>query len=447
MPLGNRRVNRKRLLNILRVVISVGLIIFVCRNIRLSDTLVRTDGTEFTGRLVVTGPDRFVIDTPDHGRVTLAESELRHSESEGTPHLSGVLRGIITVFRDIDLAWYLPAFLCLGLVPALGALRFQLLLGVQGIALRVGRVFQLTFIGNIFNNFMLGLTGGDLVKADYVARETQKRTEAVITVFLDRIVGLIGLAVLAAAMIAVNFGDPKFRIVAVYVWAFLAMACLLVLVLYSRRLRRNLHYTLLAAAGLGAGVVLGWRVCAKGWDTVSQEVYLFLGVVALFALFALLGGMRRLRLERLRERLAGSKLVRETDQTFHVLSQHPGESVMALFMSFVNHFATIVAIFCLARSLGIEVQFHYFLVFIPVIVMIAAIPVSMAGWGVQEAVFQMFFGSVGVSATEAITLSFVYRISYGLLWSLPGGVFLMWRKDRPSAHDVEEAMTGGNGTT
>ena len=120
---------------------------------------------------------------------------------------------------------------------------------------------------------------------------------------------------------------------------------------------------------------------------------------------------------------------------------------MALFMSFVNHFATIVAIFCLARSLGIEVQFHYFLVFIPVIVMIAAIPVSMAGWGVQEAVFQMFFGSVGVSATEAITLSFVYRISYGLLWSLPGGVFLMWRKDRPSAHDVEEAMTGGNGTT
>jgi hypothetical protein len=440
-------VNRKRLLNLLRILISVGLIIFVCRNIRLSDTLVKSDGTEFTGRLVITGPDRFVIDTPNHGRVTLAESELRHTESEGAKHLSGVLRGIITVFRDIKLGWYLPAFLCLGVVPTIGALRFRLLLGVQDIALGIGRVFQLTFIGNFFNNFMLGLTGGDLVKAYYVARETHKRTEAVITVFLDRVVGLVGLAILAAAMVAVNFGDAKFRTTAVYVWLFLAMACLLILVLYSRRLRRNMHYTLLAAAGVCVACLLAGRGWTRGWQAVSHEVFLFLAAAAAFALFALFGGVRRLHLERLRQRLARIKIVRETDQTFHVFSRRPWRSVAALLMSFVSHFATIVAIFGLARSLGIEVSFRYFLVFVPVIVMIAAIPVSMAGWGVQEAVFQMFFGSVGVSATEAITLSFVYRLSYGLLWSLPGGVVLMLRKDRASAQEVEKAMNEGQAAT
>ena len=439
--------NRKRLLNILRIVVSVGLVIFVCRNIRLSDTLVRRDGTEFTGRLVVSGPDRFVIDTPEHGRVTLAESELRHSESDGARQLSGVSRGIRTVFRDIRLGWYVPAFLCLGVVPLLGTLRFRLLLLVQGISLRISRLFQLTFLGNFFNNFMLGLTGGDLVKAYYVARETHKRTEAVITVFLDRIVGMIGLAVLSAAMVAVNFGDPKFRTAAVYVWLFLALAFLLILVLYSRPLRRNMHYTVLTAAAVCVGVVLARRAWTLGWSAVANEVFVFLAALALLGLFALLGGFRRLRLERVRAKLAGIKLVREADQTFHVLSQHPAESIIALLMTLVNHLATVVAVFGLARSLGIQVQFHVFLVFIPVILMIAALPVSMAGWGVQEAVFQMFFASVGVSATEAITLSFVYRLSWAVLWSLPGGVVLMLGKDRPSAHEVEQAMTEGDTAT
>jgi len=139
--------------------------------------------------------------------------------------------------------------------------------------------------------------------------------------------------------------------------------------------------------------------------------------------------------------LARNKMVRDMDATFSTFSKDPKTSVLSLVVSFAVHMTTIASIFGFARALGIRAEVHYFLVFIPVIVMIAAIPVSLAGWGVQEAVFQVFFGSVGVGATEAVTLSFVYRLCYAVLWSLPGGVVMMLSKNRATPKEAEQAMS------
>ena len=51
-----------------------------------------------------------------------------------------------------------------------------------------------------------------------------------------------------------------------------------------------------------------------------------------------------------------------------------------------------------------------------------------------------------MSATEAITLSLVYRVCAAVLWSLPGGVVLMRRTDRASVEEVARAMTGDEET-
>jgi len=438
-------VNRKRLFNLLRIVISAALVVFVCYNIRLSDTLVLKDGTEIVGRLVEKGPDGFAIETPDGKTRAFTREDLQH-DADG--RLTGVHRGIVTVFREIDPAWFVPTFLFVGLIPVVGALRLHLLLRVQGVTLTVGRAVGLTFLGYFFNNFMLGLTGGDVVKAFYVARRTHKRTEAVVTVFVDRVVGLIALALLAAAMVTVNLGDVKFRRTAGYVWIFLAMACFMILVLYSRRLRRRVEYTLLGVAAVGGGLIVAWRIWMQGWDAVWVEVVLFVAVLGVFAPFILVGPLRRLlRLSEMRQWLGRRKLVREMDETFHVFSGRPGPTVIAFVMSFFCHWVTATGVWGFARALGITADYHYFLVLVPVIMMITAIPVSVAGWGVQEAVFQMFFGMVGVAATEAITLSFVYRLCAAVLWSLPGGVVLMLSRDRAGLDEMTRAMSEEQGAS
>jgi hypothetical protein len=435
---GLSAMNRRILFNVLRVVVSVGLVIFVCSRITVSDRLIKSDGSVLTGSLVKpVGPKTFVIDTAD-GRLRLDVSELRR-DAKG--NLTGVQRGIVTVLGSVDLSWFIPMFLLFGVIPVVASIRWYWLLRVQGVVIPVTRAVSLAFLGYFFNNFMLGLTGGDIVKAFYVARETHKKTEAVVTVFLDRIVGLIALAALAAAMVLVNISDEKFRQAALLISVFLVMSLFCVLVLFSRTLRRQVQHTLVAVAAAGGALILTWRWFTHGWEHIRNEVIIFAAVIAVLVVITRVAAVWRfLRLDQLRARFTGNRRVREMDQAFHVFSRHPAVSAAAFAVSFVCHFTTIVGVYGFARSLGIAAPFHAFLVFVPVIVMISAIPVSVSGWGVQEAVYQVFFGTVGVGATEAITLSFVYRLCAAVIWSLPGGLILMLLKDRASVKEAEAAL-------
>ncbi len=61
----------------------------------------------------------------------------------------------------------------------------------------------LGFIGNLFNLVIPGAVGGDLIKAAYLVRMQVKRTQAIASMVIDRILGLLGLFILAAVAGAV----------------------------------------------------------------------------------------------------------------------------------------------------------------------------------------------------------------------------------------------------
>ena len=67
---------------------------------------------------------------------------------------------------------------------------------------------------------------------------------------------------------------------------------------------------------------------------------------------------------------------------------------------------------------------------------ISALPVAPAGWGVGEAAFEYFFSSLDVAEADSVSLSFSYRITT-LLISLIGGVFLLL--DRKRVREVTAA--------
>jgi uncharacterized protein (TIRG00374 family) len=63
-------------------------------------------------------------------------------------------------------------------------------------------------IGFFFNLVAPGAVGGDLVKMAYIARQTpEKGTEAIFSIMVDRIIGLLGLLLIAsvAVLISLNF--------------------------------------------------------------------------------------------------------------------------------------------------------------------------------------------------------------------------------------------------
>ena len=76
-------------------------------------------------------------------------------------------------------------------------LRWWLLLRSQAIFIPYWAAVRLHFLGLFYNNFMPSALGGDFLRAWYVTSHTDKKLEAVLSVFVDRVIGLMGMVIIA----------------------------------------------------------------------------------------------------------------------------------------------------------------------------------------------------------------------------------------------------------
>jgi len=113
--------------------------------------------------------------------------------------LSILLKKPSIMFMAIGM-WVLAALL-------LGSLRWNLLLKGLGIHMPLLRAMRLQLIGFFFNTAMPGAVGGDVIKGMYVLREktATSKTNALLTIILDRIIGLVAIFAIAAVAIITRF--------------------------------------------------------------------------------------------------------------------------------------------------------------------------------------------------------------------------------------------------
>jgi uncharacterized protein (TIRG00374 family) len=72
-------------------------------------------------------------------------------------------------------------------------LRWHVLVRAVGLPFRLADAMRLGFIGLFFNTFLPGSVGGDAIKAWFLAKEQSRRTLAVATVIMDRVIALWAL--------------------------------------------------------------------------------------------------------------------------------------------------------------------------------------------------------------------------------------------------------------
>jgi uncharacterized protein (TIRG00374 family) len=109
------------------------------------------------------------------------------------------LDALRTTFRDPPIAASAFAVLLLGYV--LSAARWYFLLRAMGIYVRLRPCAEIFAMGTFANTFLPGGTGGDLVRAVYIARHVhQDRAGGVISVFADRAIGLLGVVMVALVL-------------------------------------------------------------------------------------------------------------------------------------------------------------------------------------------------------------------------------------------------------
>lgn len=112
------------------------------------------------------------------------------------------------------------------------------------------------------------------------------------------------------------------------------------------------------------------------------------------------------------------------------LRQMPRLTLGVIGISIVGHIFCAAAFYILAGQLQMEIGYWAMFALSAPILVYAAIPVSIGGWGIREAVTAALFALVGVAPASAVALS----IAFGLLMSLVGlacgGAALAWSLQR-----------------
>lgn len=136
----------------------------------------------------------------------------------------------------------------------LAFVRWFVLVRAADLPIRLRSAIRLGFIGNLFNLVIPGAIGGDLVKGAYFLHEQPgRKARAAASIALDRLIGLLGLFLLALGVGAAGWGrlDPAMRRL-VLVVAGITLAVVFVLaVAFSPAIFHALHDRLKGRRRLG----------------------------------------------------------------------------------------------------------------------------------------------------------------------------------------------------
>jgi uncharacterized protein (TIRG00374 family) len=286
-------------------------------------------------------------------------------------------------------------------IPLIGWSRWWVMMRSQGIEIGIYQTFRIQMIGIFFNSFLFGATGGDIIKAYYVATGPgrERKAHAIVTVFLDRVVGTLGLLPVIAAA-------------APFAWSSLGEN------------RRFLVLTIVVAGIYG-------------------------GVLSFFVILAIprFRDWRRRGLEaRSHGHGLGARLARFLDCTDDAIQQvvrHPVATSVCVVLSAMGHLATIAAFFLFGRALGIDsIGFGQFAILAPIALALNALPVFPAGgMGSGEFFASIVFGAAaGAEDWVGGTIMVLWRVS--LLLPAPLGLVYFMRS-REDVLRAEEAAAEG----
>ncbi len=252
----------------------------------------------------------------------------------------------------------------------------------------------LGFIGMVFNLVIPGAVGGDLIKAAYLARMRIRKTQAIASMVIDRILGLMGLFILAsiAGGVAWPMAPADVRTLIAAAWVAVSLGLLGLTMIFSQVLTR--------------------------W---------FPGVA---------GGHSRLGLVFTELREMSTTYRRRLDVVL-------GAATLSVFTHGMNVLAFFLVGWTLFPTMPTTLAQHFLMV--PLTLFTMAVPLPFGALGLSEEVGQQLFKLVGHPSGALAMMGFrVLMYAGGLL----GACVYLWklkevRSLSASAHHIEEELLHG----
>jgi uncharacterized protein (TIRG00374 family) len=161
---------------------------------------------------------------------------------------------------------------------------------------------------------------------------------------------------------------------------------------------------------------------------VSLAVGVLLGIGLVFTIFLIKPSLLRVIFKIRFMKRAEEKFQSFLD-AFSKFKRYKKEMTIIMILSFLMQFNVILHYYFAALALNIEISFISFLFMVPIVLLIAMVPISIGGLGVRENTTVYFLQMLGVSATNAIALPLLVLFLL-ILESIIGGIFFLVRRPK-----------------
>ncbi len=288
------------------------------------------------------------------------------------------LAQLADTLRGID-----PGLLAVGVLIFLicnmvSVFKWRVIVRTQGTPVSYFYLTSLFYIGLFFNNFLPSNIGGDVVRTWKLSKVTGKPVEAVSSVVLDRASSTFALLLIAIVPALFELRLLGARVAALIIAMFVVSVVAIVLL-------------------------------------ANERAVLWLGRFRLFRSDAF--GIRG--------------HIKNFYYSLYKFGDHKGALGIVFGCSLAYQALHITTIYFLAMSLGIHLPVVYFFLFIPIVIVVGLIPISLNGLGMREGAWVLLFGQVGLSSAEAFSMSILSYIVVAVV-SLAGGIFYLFDRAAPA---------------
>ena len=275
--------------------------------------------------------------------------------------LGAVASGIVSANPSF-LIYAAVIFIVSGL---LGAAQWGVILRFHGVRLKFTGTIARYFMGLFFNFILPGFVGGDVIRVYKTSIASGMTTQAFSSTLADRVMGLLVLVLFSFGAFFVIPRGPAQKALPVAVIMFLILAGFIWLFAFK-------------PAGRFFNSIFG-KIIPSAITEKLRAVYL----------------------------------------EMHELTRSP-LTLLALFaFSFFIQFTRIAVHYVCGMAVGIEFGFSYYALFVPLMAIMASLPISIGGFGVREAFAVVLFSSVGVENELVLSYSLLASVC-SFAGALPG---------------------------
>ncbi len=297
-----------------------------------------------------------------------------------------------TALRSADPGYIFYAFLAFFFIHVILIWRWWIFIQALNLSVSKWTTVRYFFIGLFGNLFLPTSIGGDILKVLGLCRESSQKAKIVASVLLDRLSGFISIVLVAFISFLYGYrliNDPS---VGLLIFALAFFFLLVGIILFNK-----VFYSFVS------GMFRAFPRVENGLIALHEDILL--------------------------------------------LKNRKNEGWKAVGLSCLSQSIFSFAFFLIAKALHQNIDFIYFLIFIPLMCMAASFP-SIGGLGVREAGAAYLFSKVGVDAAIAVSLSLINFLFMIIMGFLGGFIYVITLSSRrvqyslPNA-DVSSGEIGG----